>query len=85
MGLFHRSGRGRGKNAILASDIGIRGHSLCGVSESESLFEVRALTTLLRFPRPLEGSSSGRCRSTSTEESFPKKSAWGWGFRLAAA
>ena len=27
VGLFHRLGRGRGKNAILASDIGSRGHS----------------------------------------------------------
>ena len=72
------------KTRFFASDIGSRSRSLCGVSEPESLFEVRAVMTLLRFPRLLEGSSSGRCRSTSTEESFPKKSAWEWDFRLAA-
>ena len=41
--------------------------------------------TLLELPRPLEGSSRGRCRSTSTEESLAEESAWVWDFRLAAA
>ena len=41
--------------------------------------------TLFDFPRPLEGSSCGRWRSTSTEESLADESAWVWGFRVAAA
>ena len=41
--------------------------------------------TLFYFPRPLEGSSRGRWRSTSTEESLADESARVWGFRAAAA
>ena len=39
--------------------------------------------TLLDFPRPLEGSSRGRWRSASTDESLADESAWVWGFRVA--
>ena len=57
----------------------------CGVSDPESLSEMRAVITRLDFPRPLEGSSLERCRSTSTEESLAEESARGWGFHLGAA
>ena len=47
--------------------------------------EVRGVMTLLEFPRPLEGSSRVRWRSTSTEESLAEESVWVWAFCLAAA